>query len=46
MRAAIEVIGGRDNLVQGNLVSRGATDAITARDGSARVQGNLIAGES
>lgn len=46
MRAAIEVIGGRDNLIQGNLVSRGATDAIIARDGSASVQGNVIAGET
>lgn len=46
MRAAIEVVGGRDNLVQGNLVSRGTTDAIVAGEGSASVQGNFVAGES
>jgi hypothetical protein len=46
LHAAIEVVGGRDNLVQGNLVSRGSTDAIIASDGSASVQGNVVAGES
>lgn len=37
MRAAIELIGGRDNLVQGNLVSGGAILA----DGAVTVQGNV-----
>lgn len=43
MRAAIEVTGGRHNLVQGNLVSRGSAGSILVADGSAMVQGNVDA---
>jgi hypothetical protein len=43
MHSAIEVRNGRDNLVQGNLVTRGSTDAIVATDGAATLQGNVVA---
>jgi len=44
MRSAIEVVGGADNLVQGNLVSRGSIGAIVSSDGAATVQGNVVVG--
>lgn len=46
MRTAIEVRGGRDNLVQGNLVTGGVGEAVAVSDGAATVQGNVVTDES
>lgn len=44
MRCAIEVRGGGDNLVQGNLVTPGSVDAIAVHKGAGTEQGNVVAG--